>query len=695
MNTRRTALSAAILSIIGTLASHDGANAGTVAPGLYDLVILTTQVTTAATASGTISGYSFGADGNWQSSFTFGGGIPGKGDSDPSPPVIGTSQAMTDDGTSLPSGRGSGIAGDGWAGIMRVRVNSNGSLSVSSFSKDVIFGTAGGNFVQYTDPAATGGPQGNTSQFTGTVNLSSGAMTLVPTGRLGAISAFPALIDERWNVDDVDGCPGQNPSNGNDIYLPFSTGSTGPNYLGSAVNGKVFSATPDQNGDGISDFLGVIATGTDIGADWADFTCAQFFEIWRVRLLSVSPDVVSDSASAFQNNPVSINVLANDAGQPALTITSKTNGANGTVAINAGTSITYTPNTGFLGTDSFTYTVTDGGSRTGTATVTVTVSSSPVIANPDTASTNQNQSVTTVNLTTNDAHATGGTIDPTTVQVPATSTKGATLTDNNDGTVTYAPPAALVGTDTFTYTVNDTDPATPQSDPATVTVSVNPRALVSAGIFAPGAIAATAGATNGFIEAADINVPDPDATSSCIGGCADFTVSGIANGSSVIVGLTTLGQGVQAGSTVRRFVGTPALGTWGPFTTDGQNAVASAPLHALGGCPGLTDPSWLDWGGSVAPGGAVNHLCLRFTLQDGGPNDADGASNGTVVDPLGLGVVTQQNQSSGVISEFRENAGGGCTLAPREVGVANRADWGLLTAFLAWLGYRRQRKTSL
>jgi len=51
-----------------------------------------------------------------------------------------------------------------------------------------------------------------------------------------------------------------------------------------------------------------------------------------------------------------------------------TQGANGSVAINEDeTTVTYTPDTGFHGTDTFTYTASDGKGGTDTATVTVTV----------------------------------------------------------------------------------------------------------------------------------------------------------------------------------------------------------------------------------------------------------------------------------------------------------------------------------
>jgi YD repeat-containing protein len=63
----------------------------------------------------------------------------------------------------------------------------------------------------------------------------------------------------------------------------------------------------------------------------------------------------------------------NDPDGYALTITSVGTPSHGTASINGGTSITYTPTSGYSGSDSFTYTISDGHGGTATATVSVTV----------------------------------------------------------------------------------------------------------------------------------------------------------------------------------------------------------------------------------------------------------------------------------------------------------------------------------
>ncbi|MFO7537130.1 MAG: PKD domain-containing protein, partial [Chloroflexota bacterium] len=88
------------------------------------------------------------------------------------------------------------------------------------------------------------------------------------------------------------------------------------------------------------------------------------------------PVAVDDEATAVQETPLVIDVLANDFDPDGdeLTIVAVTQPANGMVVINNGETITYTPAAGFYGTtDSFTYTISDGRGGVDTATVVVTV----------------------------------------------------------------------------------------------------------------------------------------------------------------------------------------------------------------------------------------------------------------------------------------------------------------------------------
>jgi len=83
----------------------------------------------------------------------------------------------------------------------------------------------------------------------------------------------------------------------------------------------------------------------------------------EIIFLNAQPVANDDGLTINRNSNGSvIDVLGNDTDEDAddvLVIESNTAASNGTV-VNNGDDITYTPNTGFVGTDSFTYTVSDG-----------------------------------------------------------------------------------------------------------------------------------------------------------------------------------------------------------------------------------------------------------------------------------------------------------------------------------------------
>jgi glycerol uptake facilitator-like aquaporin len=88
-----------------------------------------------------------------------------------------------------------------------------------------------------------------------------------------------------------------------------------------------------------------------------------------------APFAFDDTASVDANNAVVIPVLDNDSDGDGdvLVVDSITQPANGTAVTNPDNTITYIPDSGFSGVDTFTYTISDGNGGIATATVTVTV----------------------------------------------------------------------------------------------------------------------------------------------------------------------------------------------------------------------------------------------------------------------------------------------------------------------------------
>ena len=188
-----------------------------------------------------------------------------------------------------------------------------------------------------------------------------------------------------------------------------------------------------------------------------------------------APVAVDDNYSTDQDAPLTIaapGVLNNDtdADGDSLTAAKVSDPANGTLTLNADGSFTYTPNAGFSGGDSFTYTADDCPSSSNVATVTITVNAAPnaaPVAVDDSYSTDVNTPLTVADpgVLTNDTDADLDLLTAVKVTDPA---HGA-VTLNAEGGFTYTPTTDYYGSDSFTYKAND---GTTDSNVATVTIDV-------------------------------------------------------------------------------------------------------------------------------------------------------------------------------------------------------------------------------
>ncbi|WP_151895380.1 Ig-like domain-containing protein, partial [Patiriisocius marinistellae] len=158
----------------------------------------------------------------------------------------------------------------------------------------------------------------------------------------------------------------------------------------------------------------------------------------------------------------------------AVTPGSVTDPANGTAVLNADGTVTYIPDAGFTGEDTFTYEICDNGSPAlcDSATVTVTVNPAndinETVANDDAYNTTSDSPIN-ANVLDNDTDPEN---DTQIVNViPVVGTNNGTLMLNTDGTFVYTPNPGFVGTDSFVYSV--CDDGTPQAcDEATVYITV-------------------------------------------------------------------------------------------------------------------------------------------------------------------------------------------------------------------------------
>ena len=138
--------------------------------------------------------------------------------------------------------------------------------------------------------------------------------------------------------------------------------------------------------------------------------------------------------------------------------------AHGSVSVDPSGAVLYTPDAGYAGPDSFSYTVSDPDGNTSTATVSLTVRNQGPAAHADTTLVPVNGSVD-IPVLGNDSDPNGDPMAVTDVSLPANGT--ATL--HPDGSITYQPDSGFMGSDSFTYTISDGHGGT---DTATVTITV-------------------------------------------------------------------------------------------------------------------------------------------------------------------------------------------------------------------------------
>ncbi len=188
------------------------------------------------------------------------------------------------------------------------------------------------------------------------------------------------------------------------------------------------------------------------------------------------PTVVNDAQSldpGCGNVSLTYNVLANDIdldGQ-AIALTNVTNPANGVMSFNANGNITYTPNAGFVGIETLSYTVCDNTTPVPLCTAgtfTITVGNLANVPNGiNDAFTIVEDVESRLNVLANDLPLVAG---PLTVSAITVVPANGRVSINTDNTITYLPNADFTGTDNFTYRVAN---SLGYSKTATVTVTVS------------------------------------------------------------------------------------------------------------------------------------------------------------------------------------------------------------------------------
>ena len=245
--------------------------------------------------------------------------------------------------------------------------------------------------------------------------------------------------------------------------LKPSSGPANGTLVLDSSNGK-YTYTPDHDYNGNDSFTVVVSDGQG-------GTVESVVSI-TVTAVNDEPVTADNSNTTAEDTAVSGQVVASDVDGDALTYTLKPSSGpvNGTLVLDSSNGkYTYTPDHDYNGNDSFTVVVGDGqgGTVESVVNITVTAVNDAPIAHDDSATIDEDHSVT-IDVLANDTD-----IDSSSLSVTGASASHGSVTINQDGTLTYTPDANYGGSDTIVYTISDGDGGTSS---ASVTVGITPVA---------------------------------------------------------------------------------------------------------------------------------------------------------------------------------------------------------------------------
>ncbi|MEM7510756.1 MAG: Ig-like domain-containing protein, partial [Bacteroidota bacterium] len=177
---------------------------------------------------------------------------------------------------------------------------------------------------------------------------------------------------------------------------------------------------------------------------------------------NIPPIANAQNVSTPENTPVNITLSGSDADGDPITFVDITQPQKGQLSGTA-PNLTYTPNQGATGSDSFTFKVNDGQVNSSTATVSIEIipGNRAPIANSQSVTTPEGQALA-ITLTGSDPD--GDPIDFVDISTPQKGQLSGTAPN-----LTYTPNQGATGSDSFTFKVNDGDL---NSNTATISIEI-------------------------------------------------------------------------------------------------------------------------------------------------------------------------------------------------------------------------------
>lgn len=183
-----------------------------------------------------------------------------------------------------------------------------------------------------------------------------------------------------------------------------------------------------------------------------------------VNEVNITPTGSSQSVSTPMNQAKVVTLASSDTDVPTQTLTFVTGTpGSGTLGTISGSQVTYTPNTSFVGNDSFTYTISDGVATSTTYTVSITVSNDAPVLSPIGNFTLDEETPLSFSAIGTDPNS-----DPLTYSLSG-APSGASI-DSSSGAFTWTPTESQ-GPNSYTFNVSVTDGAATDSETITVTIN--------------------------------------------------------------------------------------------------------------------------------------------------------------------------------------------------------------------------------
>ena len=235
---------------------------------------------------------------------------------------------------------------------------------------------------------------------------------------------------------------------------PTASGIDFDNLAATAAGGDDSGA--DGGGSNIVQATRISSSGDDTSATLTEGNTQAAASTDAAGGENNSISVAVDDAFAISEDTSSAGNLADNdalAGDVTFALVDQGGPSNGAVTLNEDGTFVFTPNTDFVGDDSFQYVITDANGQTSTATVSITVEAvnDAPVAIDDVVAAQEDVLLENINVLDNDTDSDG---NPLTV-TNAVSAAGGVVTINADGTLSYQAPANFTGPDTINYTIDD------------------------------------------------------------------------------------------------------------------------------------------------------------------------------------------------------------------------------------------------